>query len=464
MSAPGLVTLVARDLRRTRGALATAGFGLLAGTAALAFFLSLGLGVRAVLIGEVFPVDKVELEPQKRSDPGLIALMLGSAPPPGIAPSAVDQLRTSPLVDHLYPKLRFAFPCSARGGAEIFGHDVGTSELIGDGIEPELVAGDVKPPWTFDDPWLRAGAACTSDTECESARYCERASGASGGRCIDPVPVIVSRYLVEVFNKGVAPAHGLPAVGETLLSQASGITFQMRLGESLLGRAKNGAARSVRARVVGVSSRAIDLGITIPLGTVQRWNREYAGEEAATNFSSVLVETRNASDASAVIALGATQGLVPKDTRARDVSVLIDGVIALLSLVSSVILLMSAANIAYTFRALLLERRGEIGLYRAVGASQRDIEVWILSLAALLGATQSTLGVAVAWGASKAADWAAATRLPEFPFKPETFFRFPLWLVAGTLLFGMVFAVFGAYGPARRAARTDPRESLANSL
>ena len=460
MRARELSRLVMRDLRRTRGALATAGFGILVGTAALVFFLSLGVGVRAVLLGDVFPLDKLELEPRQGSDPGLLALMLGGGQEPRIAPETVTQLEAMPETRRVFPKLRFAFPCSARGGAEIFGHDVGTSEMMGDGVEPALVAADVREPWTFEDPWKKPGPACVSDTECSGKQYCEQPSGQARGRCIDPVPVLVSRYLVEVFNKGIAPAHGLPPVGESIIERASGLTFNVRLGESLLGKAREGSPRTVRARVVGVSARATDLGITLPIDTVRRWNEEYAGADAGRSYTSVLVEMKSTGDASAVIDHASTFGLVPKDTRARDVSVLVNGVTALLSLVATVILLMAASNIAYTFRALLHERRGEIGLYRAVGAAARDILLWQLCLAALVGTLYAAGGVLAGWIATLVADWVAASKLPDFPFKPDTFFAFPPWLVAGALAFGALFALLGAFGPARRAARADPRTAL----
>src|SRR6185312_7619062 len=175
------------------------------------------------------------------------------------------------------------FPSSGRGGAEIFGHDVGTSELVGDGIDPALVKGDTFGE-AFADPLAHAGPACADDAACPASQYCERPSGAAEGRCSDPVPALVSRYLVEIFDKSIAPAHGLPPIGETLVGRAQGVTFALRLGESLLGRAKIGAPRTVRARVAGVSRRAVDLGITLPLAVVRRWNREYAGEGAASNF------------------------------------------------------------------------------------------------------------------------------------------------------------------------------------
>ena len=62
MRAAALWTLIRRDLVRVRGAMMTSGFGIAAGTAALVFFLALGLGVQSVLLGEVFPIDQIELE------------------------------------------------------------------------------------------------------------------------------------------------------------------------------------------------------------------------------------------------------------------------------------------------------------------------------------------------------------------------------------------------------------------
>src|SRR6185437_13062997 len=142
----------------------------------------------------------------------------------------------------VYPKLRFAFPSSARGGKEIFGHEVGTSELVGDGIDPALVRGDTFGE-AFADPLAKAGPTCADDAACPAAQYCERPSGAAEGRCSEPVPVLVSRYLVEIFDKSIAPAHNLPPVGETLIARAQGVTFSLRLGESLLGKARAGAPR-----------------------------------------------------------------------------------------------------------------------------------------------------------------------------------------------------------------------------
>lgn len=463
MRIASLVTLVRRDLLRTRGALATSGFGIAAGTAALVFFLALGLGVRSVLLGQVFPIDQVELEPPKGEDPGLLG-MLFSSTPPGVEQADVDALRAVPGVTAVYPKMKLAFPSSARGGKELFGYDVGTSEMIADGIDPALVKDELTAGAApFEDPLASPGPACSSDADCKAPQYCELPSGAAKGACSEPVPALVSRYMVEIFDKSIAPAHRLPPIGQTLIAQAKGVTFNMRLGESLLGKSKQGSPRVVRARIVGVSKRAIDLGLTVPLGVAQRWNKEFAGDAAAARYSSVIVQVGSNESTSAALAAGEARKLSPKDTRARDVSVLISMTIGLLSLVAAVIFLVSASNIAYTFRVLVTERRGEIALYRAVGASATDMRVWMLSLALVVGVTGGSLGLVVARLLAFGADVLAARRLPDFPFKPSTFFDFPWWLPLGAVGFAALFAILGAWGPARRAAKVSPASALAGN-
>jgi ABC-type antimicrobial peptide transport system permease subunit len=63
---------------------------------------------------------------------------------------------------------------------------------------------------------------------------------------------------------------------------------------------------------------------------------------------------------------------------------------------------------------------------------------------------------------SKVADHLAATRLPDFPFKPDSFFSFPWWLIVAGLVFASLFAALGAVGPARRAGKVDPAAALAS--
>ncbi len=461
MTPGALVKMVSRDLARTRGPLLTAGFGIAVGIAALVFFLALGFGARKVLLGQIFPIDQVELEPHKTSA-GLLSLLGGRHEPPGVGPEVIAILQAQSGVSEVYPKLRFRFPSMAKGGQELLGREIGTHEMVGDGIEPALVAGEPGLEG-FVDPMKHPGKTCGSDVDCSAPRYCERPSGQPEGHCSDPVPALVSRYLVELFDHAVAPAHGLPPVAETMLRRAEGVTFTMTLGDSLLGKAHTGQRRVVKVRFVGISPKAIDVGATLPASVVKRWNREYAGDAAASNYSSVVVKLSDPGAASRVIQVGGEHGLVPRDTRARDVSVLITGVLSLLVLVAAVILLVAALNIAHTFRGLVAERSHEIGLYRALGATASDMRRWLLWLAFVVGAVGGAVGAVAARVAATIADWRAAVDLPDFPFKPETFFAFPWWLWLLGVVFACLFALAGAAGPAWRAARTDPARALSRA-
>jgi hypothetical protein len=69
-------------------------------------------------------------------------------------------------------------------------------------------------------------------------------------------------------------------------------------------------------------------------------------------------------------------------------------------------------------------------------------------------------GTLLALGLSLAADQVALRLLPDFPFRPGTFFAFPPWLPALGLLVPALAAVLGALAPAAAAARIEPARTL----
>ena len=76
--------------------------------------------------------------------------------------------------------------------------------------------------------------------------------------------------------------------------------------------------------------------------------------------------------------------------------------------------------------------------------------LWLLLLA--VGLASSVAGIAV--------DVAIAGLLPDFPFRPDTYFAFPWWLPLAGLGLSTLFCVLGALGPATRAARMPPARAL----
>jgi len=97
------------------------------------------------------------------------------------------------------------------------------------------------------------------------------------------------------------------------------------------------------------------------------------------------------------------------------------------------------------------ERSREVGLLKAVGATEGQILVAFLTEAALISTSGGVLGLL----AGLAGNRILLAFYPTFPFTP------PDWAVAGALVVSLaVGMVFGAL-PARRASRLDPVAALA---
>jgi ABC-type antimicrobial peptide transport system permease subunit len=132
-----------------------------------------------------------------------------------------------------------------------------------------------------------------------------------------------------------------------------------------------------------------------------------------------------------------------------------------LALLSVLICLLAAFNIAHAFSASVRAREKELGVMRAVGASRAALFKLVLLEALLLGLVGGVIGTMLALLAGLGLDEAAVRFVPQFPFKPETWFERPLWLLAGGVVLGVVAAIAGAVLPARRASRIDPVRVLA---
>jgi hypothetical protein len=461
---------VARDLRRSARTLAVAAVGITFGIATLMFFLALTAGMREVVLGRIFPLDRVEVIPPE-SGIGSVLSVFGQRPP-GIEASQVSALRRVPGVRAVLPRMRFAFPTSGRGGRAVFGRDVGAGEIPADGVDPSLVLPDLERGVDFSDPDARSSRrACASHAECSPAgEFCvfPQIPGANvpaqTGACMLPIPVVVSPYLVEVFDGVIAPAHRLPRIGGFLLRRAEGLTLEWDLGRAGLGAARQGTPRRVYARLVGISRHAMDLGLTVPLDVARRLNREYAGDDAATAFTSAVVYLRDPADLTRVSGAVRAGALEIRTSGAEQMGLLVTAITVILALASVVTVIVASLNIAHAFLTLIAERRGELGLMRALGATCTDVRTMVLVQAVVLGALSSLAGLALARLAAAVADHYARTRLPPFPFKPDAWFVFAPATMAWVFAFGVGACALSALVPAVRASRVEPAAALSGGV
>jgi putative ABC transport system permease protein len=249
------------------------------------------------------------------------------------------------------------------------------------------------------------------------------------------------------------------------LIQRSGLSamrFSIGLGSSTVGSTRpNAPPRRVEAVVVGVSQRAMFIGVTMPIQYTTRWNQEYMGSEAASSYSSIVVKLDD-KNRIAVFSqwLADTQGLVLKDSLGEKFATVIFVIRLLFLIISVAILVIAVINIGHNFFIQVSERRREIGIMRAVGATELDVQLIVLGEAALIGIVGGLLGIGLAFGIGSGWNAYSESRIPNFPFKPTSWFEWKTWIWASALTFSTLFCVLGGFLPARRAAKMEPAQAL----
>ena len=133
----------------------------------------------------------------------------------------------------------------------------------------------------------------------------------------------------------------------------------------------------------------------------------------------------------------------------------------LLTMVGGIALSIAALGIVNTLLMAVLERYQEIGLCKAIGASDGDLFVLFLTEAGIIGLLGGLTGIALAWVMSWGMEVAASAYAHRHGIAGRLdLFAFPLGLLAVSLAFAVVVSVVAGIYPALRAARVDPIRAL----
>ena len=185
-------------------------------------------------------------------------------------------------------------------------------------------------------------------------------------------------------------------------------------------------------------------------------------EFAAAGYSQVVVQANSGDDARQV-ASGVRERLNARERRVSvlsltsilsQISEFFDLLNGFLLAVAGVSLVVAGVSIFNIMLMTVSERRGEIGVLRAVGIHREQVLRTLLAEATLLGVAGGTIGTA--FGTVAVVGVALTTRLPLSSVLVST----NLLVAVGAFAFGVLVALVGGLYPAYRAAWEPPVESL----
>jgi len=136
---------------------------------------------------------------------------------------------------------------------------------------------------------------------------------------------------------------------------------------------------------------------------------------------------------------------------------ILNGVLAAVGMIAIVV---ASLGIVNTMVMSILERYAEIGIMKAVGASDKDIKKIFFFEASMIGFLGGVLGLGLGWLVSVLINHVVNAFLAGEGVPFIQFFNFPLWLCLGAVAFAILVSLAAGIYPAVRAARVDPVVAL----
>jgi putative ABC transport system permease protein len=270
---------------------------------------------------------------------------------------------------------------------------------------------------------------------------------------------LVMRYSERVENPAQGGSRSVAAGQENVEASYSVISHQLKLKivgvtdldpESMRGQ--------FRARVFLPLQLAQDLHVLQP-GNIRDTTRAFS---STPQYSTVGVKVKSAKDVPAVEEAIKKMGfntlsLVDATRSLRQFFAILD---LFLGIFGSLALAVASIGIVNTLVMAILERRREIGIMKAIGASDTDVKRLFFAEAGVMGVAGGAFGVALGWTIGRLINIGTNIYLKRQSFPPEQIWATPWWLVGGAIGFAIVVSLLSGLYPAARAARLDPVQAL----
>ncbi len=452
MKAGDLAELAARNLRESllRNSLTTAGVAV--GVASLVAMLSLGVGLeqfanqrlgRSGLFNAIFVTSREAARAFRRrqeSTPGKPQ----ESPP--LDEAARRKMEALPNVTQVYPQIRFL------------------TEVRYDGNPyPTIVAG-VPDSERSDDAFDgMKGKFFSSGTAHEAILQTDFAKDLAG----DPATLIgkdlALRYPQRQALPPATPAGKSAAGGKSKAPADAGFSVVLKQEDfRIVGIIKSepeggfGGFGGSRVFIPLQVAETLHIAGSSDLQAVLR------GPGSAVNYRSLTVRVKNpelvkgAEDAIKKMGF-ATFSLL--DTT-RNLQLFFSIFDILLGIFGSLALAVATLGIVNTLAMAVLERRREIGIFKALGADDRDIKQLFFAEAGIMGLVGGALGLALGWLIGRALTFGANIFLHLRHLPSVQLSVIPLWLILFAIVFSVLVSLAAGLYPASRAARLDPVKAL----
>jgi putative ABC transport system permease protein len=131
-----------------------------------------------------------------------------------------------------------------------------------------------------------------------------------------------------------------------------------------------------------------------------------------------------------------------------------------LGLFGSLALTVASLGIINTLVMAILERRREIGVLKALGATDADVKNLFFAEAGAMGLLGGLFGVTLGWLIGQALTYGTTIYLRRQDLPAVKISSVPWWLAASAILFAIVVSLAAGLYPATRAAKLNPVEAL----
>jgi ABC-type lipoprotein release transport system permease subunit len=163
------------------------------------------------------------------------------------------------------------------------------------------------------------------------------------------------------------------------------------------------------------------------------------------------------------VGTGVRYAVMTLDARLAQIQQILDALLAVSAVLNGLFLLIVVLGVGNTFRAVLVERTREIGVWRALGMVRSRLVLVVLAEVAVLAAAGGVVGLAagtLVWTGLTLVPWGNQALAAMFLIRGHLAWTLPWAQELGLFLVMILAGVAGALGPALRSAHWKPVDAL----